>query len=49
MLPRSSLPQTQDYLKPAHDDEEDDADNVEQGDADDKDLVKNICVVSLST
>ena len=34
---------------PAQDDEEDDAGSVGQGDADDKDLVKNICVVSLST
>ena len=42
-------PQTQDYLMPAQDDEEDDADSVEQGDAEDEDLVKNICVVSLST
>ena len=34
---------------PAQGDEEDDAGNVEQGDAEDKDLVRNIGVVSLST
>ena len=33
----------------AQDDKEDDAGSVEEGDADEKDLVKNICVVSLST
>ena len=42
-------PQAQDYLKPAQGDEEDDADSVEQGDAENEDLVRNICVVSLST
>ena len=41
--------QTQDYLMVAQDDKEDDAGSVEEGDADEKDLVKNICVVSLST
>ena len=34
---------------PAQGDEEDDADNVEQGNAEDKDLVRNIGVVILST
>ena len=33
----------------AQDDEEDDAGSVEKGDAEDENLVKNICVVSLST
>ena len=42
-------PQTQVYLKPARDDEEDDTGSVEKGDAEDGDLLKNICVVSLST
>ena len=42
-------PQTQNYLMPAQGDEEDDAGNVEQGDAEDEDLVRNIGVVSLST
>ena len=34
---------------PAQGDEEEDASNVEQGDAEDEDLVRNIGVVSLST
>ena len=42
-------PQIQNYLMPAQGDEEDDADNVEQGNVEDKDLVRNIGVVSLST
>ena len=42
-------PQIQNYLMTAQGDEEDDADNVEQGNVEDKDLVRNIGVVSLST